>query len=95
VVFFQPKWVAGGVFEAGCDFHKFVRAADLIKNEGLVLRHLLRLVILAGEFSTQSNGDPDYERIGELATRICQAIDPRYADRFLASEQEAVRLSKL
>ncbi len=94
-VFTQPKWVAGGVFELDCDFHKFVRARDLVKNEGLVLRHLLRLVILTGEFLTQSNGDPDYERIGELATSICQNIDARYTDRFLAGEQEAVKLAEL
>ncbi len=92
-VFVQPKWVAAGLFEFDCDFYKFVRARDLTKDEGLVLRHLLRLIILAGEFMTNSDGDPDYERIGELATQVCQAVDPRYTDRFLASEQEAKQLA--
>jgi superfamily II DNA/RNA helicase len=92
-VWMQPKWVAGGVFEMDCDFYKFIRARDLAKNEGLVLRHLLRLVILAGEFLNRSGGDPDYERIGELATRACKQVDPRYTDRFLAAEAEAQSLS--
>jgi superfamily II DNA/RNA helicase len=94
-VFLQPKWVAGGIRELEGDFFKFVRARDLIKNEGLILRHLLRLVILAGEFLAQSDEDPDYARLGEEATRVCQKIDARYTDRFLASDQEARQLSQL
>jgi superfamily II DNA/RNA helicase len=88
----QPKWAAGGVFELNEDFYKFIRARDLAKNEGLLLRHLLRLVILTGEFLTRSGGDPDYERIGELATRVCRGVDPRYTDRFLEAEAEARKL---
>jgi hypothetical protein len=87
-VYVQPKWAAGSLFEMGCDFYKFIRNRDLAKNEGLVLRHLLRLIILAGEFTQRSGGDPDYVRIGELATRVCFQVDPRYTDRFLAAEAE-------
>lgn len=88
----QPKWVAGGLFDLDCDFYKYIRSRDLAKNEGLVLRHMLRLVILAGEFLALSGGDPDYERIGEQATRVCRNVDERYTDRFLASEEEAKKL---
>ena len=91
----QPKWVAGGILELDNEFYKFVRARNLAKNEGLVLRHLLRLVILAGEFLELSDGDPDYGRIGELATRVCQQVDPRYTDRFLAAEESATKLVDL
>jgi len=88
-VFVQPKWVGGGVMEMGCDFYKFIRARNLIKQEGLILRHLLRLVILAGEFFEQTE-DPDYQRIGEAATAACRRVDPRYTDRFL-EQAEAVK----
>jgi superfamily II DNA/RNA helicase len=91
-VLIQPKWVAGGVVEMNGEFFKFVRARDLIKNEGLILRHLLRLVILAGEFALRSDGDPEYSRIGELVTGICQQVDARYTDRFLAADQESRQL---
>jgi hypothetical protein len=91
-IWVQPKWVAGGVSEHAGDFYKFIRARDLAKNEGLILRHLLRLVILTGEFRERSEGDPDYERIGEQATRVCQQVDPRYTDRFLQAEAEARKL---
>ena len=83
----QPKWIAGGAFEADCDFFKFVRSRNLIKQEGLVLRHLLRLVILAGEFSERT-GDPDYERMAELATQTCQRVDANYTERFLSNAAE-------
>ena len=91
----RGKWVAGGLAEYNGDFYKFVRARDLIKNEGLVLRHLLRLVILAGEFHAQSGEDPDYELIRDAATEVCQQVDPSYTDRFLASQEEAKKLMPL
>ncbi len=59
------------------------------------MRHLLRLVILAGEFAALSGGDPDYAEIGEQATEICQTVDPRYTDRFLTSDAEAKKLAQL
>ena len=89
----QPQWILGGILEFDSDCHKFIRARDLAKNEGLILRHLLRLSILAGEFLEQSEGDPDYERIGERTTAICKLVDPRYTDRFLTSAEEAKSLT--
>lgn len=91
--FVAPKWVLGGILEHGEDFFRFVKAKDLLKNEGLVLRHLLRLVILGGEFLTRSGGDPDYERIASVSTRVCQRVDARYTDRFLAAEEEAKKVA--
>jgi hypothetical protein len=87
----QPKWVLGGVRDLDCDFYKFVTSHDLTKHEGIILRHLLRLVILAGEFFVRTE-DPDYQQIGELATRTCQRVDPRYTDRFLAEQQDKAAL---
>jgi len=88
----QPKWVAGGLIEAGGDFYKFVRNRELVKQEGLILRHLLRLVILAGEFTTLTQ-DPDYQRISDGATAACQQIDPRYTSRFLEQAEEVKKLA--
>jgi superfamily II DNA/RNA helicase len=84
----QPKWVAGGVFDAGDEFYRFVKSRGLEKNEGLVFRHLLRLVILAGEFYRRTQ-DPDYQDIVTRATRACRDVDPAYTERYLASESEA------
>jgi len=87
-VLVQPKWVAAHAFVRDGEFFKAIRALDLLKQEGLILRHLLRLAILAGEFFTRTE-DPDYQRIGELATRTCQRVDPQYTDRFLSDAATA------
>lgn len=82
-MFVQAKWVAGGAFETNCEFFKFVKSRELIKQEGLILRHLLRLVILAGELESFTQ-DADFRKISELATQCCHRVDPSYTDRFLA-----------
>ena len=92
-VMVRPKWVAGSLFEMEGEFFKYCKAANLSKNEGLVLRHLLRLVILAGEFRERSGGDPEYVEIAERCTAVCQLVDASYTDRFLAADQEARELS--
>ncbi len=87
----QPKFIAGDMFE-DCEFYRFVRNRELIKQEGLILRHLLRLVTLAEEFRAMTE-DPDYERIGELATRVSHNVDPRYTDKYLSDLQEIRKLA--
>jgi superfamily II DNA/RNA helicase len=88
----QPKWVAGGLAEATGEFYKFVRNRELVKQEGLILRHLLRLVILAGEFATLTD-DPEYQSIADAATASCQQVDPRYTSRFLEQAAETRKLA--
>lgn len=94
-VYTQPKWIAGALFDMNGEFFPFVRARNLIKDEGLVLRHLLRLVTLCRELSPPDDGDPDYERISEQATKVCQQVDAQYTDRFLTEEEEVQSLTKL
>ena len=88
----RAQWIAGGIMQAADDFYKYVQNRELIKHEGIVLRHLLRLVLLAEEFHVHSGGDPDYARIGERITGVCTQVDPRYTDHFLA-EQKQVEVS--
>ena len=89
-VFVQPKWVAGAAtLEFDCEFFKFVGNRSLLKQEGLILRHLLRLAVLAGEFIVRTE-DPDFQRLAQLVTRTCQRVDPQYTARFL-SESESLK----
>jgi superfamily II DNA/RNA helicase len=91
----QPKWIAGGIMEHGDDFYKFTKSRELNKNEGLMLRHLLRLVILCGEFHAHSEEDPDYSTIADRVTQICTQVDRRYTDHFLAQQQESTPVVKI
>lgn len=90
-VFVQAKLVTPHLFE-DCDFYRFIRAKNLVKQEGLILRLLLRLVTLSEEFATLTE-DPAYREIGEQATKCCMAVDPRYTDHFLADLQEVRQLA--
>ncbi|HWL93553.1 MAG TPA: DEAD/DEAH box helicase [Phycisphaerae bacterium] len=90
-IFVQPKQIGGDVFE-DCEFYRLVRNRELTKQEGLILRHLLRLVTLSEEFAAMTQ-DPDYRRIGETATRVCHGVDPRYTDKYLADLQEIRKLA--
>jgi hypothetical protein len=91
-VFVQPKWIGGSVAQMDNDFYRFVKSHDLVKQEGLILRHLLRVVILAGEFFALTE-DPDYQAIGESATHASRHVDPRYTERFLEQAAEVKSLT--
>jgi hypothetical protein len=95
-VFIQPVWVAGELLEFGGDFFKYISGRDLAKQEGLIFRHVLRLVLLLGEFSqlTPPNVDPVAWRneLRDLAVKLtesCRKIDPNSTDSAL---QQASRV---
>lgn len=90
-IFVQSKFIAGDVFEDS-DFYRFVRNRELVRQEGLVLRHLLRLVTLSEEFFGMTE-DPDYQRVSESATKVCHAVDPRYTDKYLSDLKEIRKLA--
>ena len=87
----QLKWIAGGIAEGGGDFARFIAARDLGKNEGIVLRHLLRLVLLAGEFAERTE-DPVYREIARLAMEASRTADPVHTERFLDGAEQANQL---
>ena len=47
----QPVWCAGELLTFGGNFNNYVKSRDLVKQEGIVFRHLLRLILLCEEFS--------------------------------------------
>ena len=50
-------WAAGELLRFDGNFNKFVQSRDLVKQEGIVFRHLLRLILLCGEFSQVTPAD--------------------------------------
>lgn len=86
----QAVWAAGEILRAGGDFNKFVKARDLVKQEGIIFRHLLRLILLCGEFAqlTPEGVDPaewqsDFREIADRLTEICRAVDPESTDKMI------------
>lgn len=95
-LFVQPVWVAGEVLRFDGDFNKYVRARDLIKQEGQVFRHCLRLILLCGEFTevTPVDVDPaewkaDLKSLADQLTESCRKVDPESTDKMIESLQTA------
>lgn len=92
----QSVWSAGELLRFEGNFNKYVQARDLVKQEGIIFRHLLRLILLLGEF-TQVTPDgldaatwqADLRAIADRLTASCRDIDPTSTDEAMASAHAA------
>ena len=85
-----PVWAAGELLEFGGDFQNFVTSKRIQKQEGILFRHLLRLILLVAEFEKvcPPDCDPDewseeLDDIGRRLTESCSRIDPSSTDKAL------------
>ena len=77
-------WAAGDIiFRYGGNFNTFVTTKELTKQEGLIFRHCLRLILLLEEFEqlTPLGVDPDewksdLKELADKLTETCRAVDP-------------------
>ena len=88
----NPVWVAGELLEFGGDFNKYITSKGFQKQEGMIFRHILRMILLLGEFMelTPPEIEPDTwkREIGSIRDRLtecCQAIDPSSTDKMLSA----------
>jgi hypothetical protein len=86
----QGVWAAGEVLNYG-NFNTYVTSKDLTKQEGLIFRHLLRLILLTQEFEqltppglTPDEWKKELSEIADKLTEICRAVDP-------TSTEEAIK----
>jgi hypothetical protein len=89
-----PSWVVGDLLNFSGDFNKYVSGRDLSKQEGLIFRHLLRMILLCEEFAQVAppNVEPaDWQRwlkeLGDGLTTTCRVVDPESTDKALESMQ--------
>ena len=92
----QSVWCAGEVLVFGGNFNKYIQSRDLVKQEGLVFRHLLRLILLCEEFAQAPPPDLDpqtwRERLRDIAQRLtetCRAVDPTSTEEVIQQAQAA------
>ncbi len=83
-------WAAAEVMNYG-NFNTYVTTKDLTKQEGLIFRHLLRLILLTQEFEqltppgmTAEEWKKELTEISDRLTEICRAVDP-------TSTEEAIK----
>lgn len=85
-------WCIGDLLQFGGDFNKYVRTRDLTKQEGIVFRHCLRMILLCGEFAQiEPPGIPpeewrsDLAELAALLTDTCRAVDAASTDETLVA----------
>jgi superfamily II DNA/RNA helicase len=86
----QSVWAAGELLRYGGNFNQHVQSRDLVKQEGIVFRHLLRLILLCGEFlqvtppdTTPDEWHNDLRDVVERLTASCRAVDPTSTDEMI------------
>jgi hypothetical protein len=101
----EPVWVAGAILDFGGNFNKFVLHRRMQRQEGLVLRHLLRLILLLNEFEhlvppdcEEAAWKADLREIYEQIVATCKAVDEgitqKTLDELAASESPVAALSE-
>ena len=87
----QAVWAAGEVLQFGGNFNNYITHKDLAKQEGLIFRHLLRLILLIEEFAqvTPPGVEPaqwkaDLAAITDKLTETCRRVD-------LTSTEETIK----
>lgn len=96
----RAVWIVGDLEFFHYDFQKYVTSRDLTKQEGLIFRHLLRMILLCGEFSQVAplNTEPgewldELRELAEKLTDCCRQVDPESTDQMLETSQAADGLS--
>jgi superfamily II DNA/RNA helicase len=84
-----PVWSAAEMLlEFSGNFNLYIRSRDLVKQEGIIFRHLLRLVLLCAEFAeltpaetTSEDWQRDLREIMAALTASCREVDPTSTDQ--------------
>lgn len=87
-----PVRAAAELLSLGGNFQTFISSKGLARQEGIVFRHLLRLILLCGEFArvtppdgTGSDWREEMEGIAERLTETCRAVDQNSTDKAIES----------
>ncbi|MBP90307.1 MAG: helicase [Planctomycetaceae bacterium] len=90
-----PVWAAGELLEFGGDFNNFITSNKLQKQEGVIFRHLLRLILLIAEFqqlcppdTTEDEWRDDLRDISEQLAACCRVVDPTSTDKTLEQAEQ-------
>jgi hypothetical protein len=92
----QPIWAASELLALGGQFNKFVQSKDLVKQEGIVFRHLLRLILLCEEYRqvtpeglSPADWQAELRDIADRVTESCRAVDPASTDEMIEKAHAA------
>jgi len=89
-----PVWAVGELLEFGGDFNKYITSKQLQKQEGILFRHFLRMILLVAEFASLTPPDAeeaewrgDLEEITNVLAESCRRVDPTSTEKTLEQAQ--------
>ncbi len=92
----RAVWIIGDLQFFNYDFQKYVTGRDLTKQEGLIFRHVMKMILLCGEFSQvtpigmdEGAWRDELRDLAEKLTETCRQIDPESTDQMLEMAQAA------
>ncbi len=92
----RAVWIIGDLQFFNYDFQKYVTGRDLTKQEGLIFRHVMKMILLCGEFSQvtpigmdEATWRDELRDLAEKLTETCRQIDPESTDEMLQMAQAA------
>jgi len=92
----NPVWAAGEVLRFGGKFENYVASKGLQKQEGIVFRHLLRMILLCAEMArltppetTEEEWQADMRDVAEQLTACCREVDPTSTEEALEQAKTA------
>ena len=96
-----PVWAAGELLALGGNFNTFITSKDLAKQEGLIFRHCLRLILMTEEFGqlTPAGVEPqqwqaDMKAIADALTKTCEQVDPTSTEETIRKAQAVAKLEE-
>lgn len=91
----RPCWVAGELLAFGGDFNKYITSYQLQKQEGMIFRHVLRLVLLIDELALLTPADCTkeawQEELGDIAFALetaCRQVDAHSTNQWLDESRQ-------
>lgn len=88
-----PVWAAGELLHFGGDFNKLVTTRKIVRQEGILFRHVLRFILLCEEFMDHltpgSAWHSELIEISGILTESCRFIDPHSTDMMIESAKAA------
>ena len=91
----RPVWIVGDLMQYGGDFDKYVTTKKLQKDEGILFRHCLRMILLLDEManvppveSTVETWEDPLDELAAKLTETCRNIDPQSTDEMLSQPDD-------
>lgn len=85
-----PAWIVGRLIEFDFNFQSFVTSYNLQKEEGILFRHCLRMVLLLDEMAnipppetTVETWEQWMDDLADRLTQMCREVDPQSTDEIL------------